>query len=167
VRLKVNFVKIHPAAQTPKKNNSEDAGWDFAVVSDNDFFVPTQFSSLYKNYQDKIVCVLPPKEQKIFHTGIKVEIPNGWCLVLFDRSGLGAKKIVHRTAGVIDSSYRGEVLVSLVNLSSNDVIFCEGDKIIQGLLLPVPSAEFIEVNELSNTQRGEKGFGSSDEKERS
>lgn len=163
-RLEIGFKLDHPNAKIPTKAHPSDAGWDFSVVADNMFFVPTNFSRLYENYKNKNVFILEPHKHHLFSTGIRVEIPPSWCLYFVDRSGLGAKKIVHRTAGLIDSGFSGVCMISLVNLSDNEVVICEGDKIIQGILLPVSEVEWIqkEEKELSLTDRGEGGFGSSD-----
>lgn len=159
--LNVKFKTVSEYAKIPQKAHEIDAGWDFSAVRDNNFYTPIEYDSLRHGYQDQYIYILKPNRQHVFDTGIQVAIPEGWCLFLVDRSGMGAKKVVHRTAGLIDSSYRGNILVSLVNLSNTDIIIAEGDKIIQGIFLPVPSVKWELVNELSNTDRGEKGFGSS------
>jgi len=164
--MKVGFKLLHENAKPPTKvNQSEgnlDAGWDFTCVRDKEFFTPTSFSRLYDQYQSKYIFVLQPKQQKLFRTGISIVIPYGWCLMFCDRSGMGGKKIIHHTAGLIDSPYTGELLVSLVNLSDKEVVFTEGDKIIQGVFIEVPHIEWEQMEDLPETNRGSNGFGSSD-----
>jgi dUTP pyrophosphatase len=75
---------------------------------------------------------------------------------------MGAKKNIHRLAGVIDSDYRGEWLVCLINLSDVAHQIVAGSNIIQGLVLPVPLVSVMEVSSLDDTSRGSKGFGMSD-----
>lgn len=139
--MRIKFQKLHDDAKIPIKAGEHEAGFDIAAVED--------YSLL-------------PNERHLFHTGLASSIETGYCVVLFDRSGIGGKKGIHHLAGVIDSTYRGEWLVSLVNLSSDTYTVKTGDKIIQGLVLPVPELFIEEVNSLDETVRGIKGFGSSD-----
>lgn len=115
-----------------------------------------------------LYCVLKkpikmsPNTSYLFNTGIIMEFPEGWGCMLWDRSGMGAKRNIHRLAGVIDQDYRGEIIVSLINLSSEDQIINPGDKIIQAHFVENTNVEFIEVDSLEDTERGSKGFGSTD-----
>ena len=95
-------------------------------------------------------------------------IPDGYAGLIWDRSGLGSKGI-HRHAGVVDSSYRGEVKVALSNSHSggvsdyldNTYFITKGDRIAQILFQKVPHFELVETEELADTDRGSSGFGSS------
>jgi len=137
--MQIKFQKLRPDAKIPAKAGAKEAGIDITTVD----------------------CVqLVPGECHIFHTGLAAAIEEGYCVVLFDRSGMGAKKNIHRLAGVIDCTYRGEWLVCLANLSEDTHFIQPGDKIIQGLVLPVPETSIIEVDTLDETERGSKGFGS-------
>jgi len=98
-------------------------------------------------------------ERKAISTGIALEVPEGKVLLLWDRSGMGYKGI-HRFAGVIDSDYRGEIKVILFNSTKEPFEIKKGDRIIQGVIQDYYSPEFIETNELTDSHRGEKGFGS-------
>ncbi len=158
--LNVDVRLAYDNAKIPTQSHPCDAGWDFYVVRDEKFFTPTKFSSYYKEYAERYIYVLNPMKAHLFDTGVRLQIPPSWCMVLFDRSGLGAKKLVHRTAGVVDSGYLDNTRVSLVNLSENPVVIAEGDRIIQGLFLPVPEVNFEIVDQLSETHRGLNGFGS-------
>lgn len=98
--------------------------------------------------------------------GVAVAVPEGWALVLKDRSGNAAKKGLRVAAGVIDSGYRGEVSVLLDVVSDPEgkgVYVTQGDRVCQGLLVPVPTAGVWEVDELPDAQRGGRGFGSTGE----
>jgi len=136
--MHIQFMKIHPDAKIPTKATKCAAGLDIATV---------------ESY-----C-LAPGESHIFETGLAGRLSTGHCLVLFDRSGMGAKKNIHRLAGVIDEDYRGQILVCLVNLSLRWHWIHAGDNIVQGLVLPVPEVEIEEVTSLDETIRGDKGFG--------
>ncbi len=95
-------------------------------------------------------------------TGIKMAIPEGYELQIRPRSGLALKQglTVLNTPGTIDSGYRGEICIILHNTSDVYRTICKGDRIAQGVLKRAPQANFIKVNELDETDRGEGGFGS-------
>jgi len=131
--------KLSPDAVVPTKENSNDAGID-----------------VYTNES----YVLQPGERHTFGTGVAVEIPDGYVALFWDRSGLGSKGI-HRLAGVIDSGYRGEWKVVLLNTSDEPYEIKKGDKIVQCVLQKFEPVDIQEVDELSDTERGEAGFGSS------
>jgi dUTP pyrophosphatase len=139
--MQIKFHRLVSWAKVPTKATSHAAGFDIATIDTHD---------------------LAPGESYIFHTGLTAAIEEGYCVVLFDRSGMGAKKNIHRLAGVIDSDYRGEWLVCLTNLSHESRLLSAGDNIVQGLVMPVPPLSIIEVDCLDETERGDKGFGSSD-----
>jgi dUTP pyrophosphatase len=110
------------------------------------------------------------KQTYIFRTGLIPEIPEDWVLLLFSRSGHGFKHDTRlaNCVGVIDSDYRGEIKVKLTADSCGHFSIAEGDAIVQGLLVPAPkwSIQLIldQRIELSETNRGANGFGSTDRK---
>ena len=106
---------------------------------------------------------LRPGERALVPTGIAVSIPEGYAGFVQPRSGLAARHGVSivNTPGLIDSHYRGEIKVILVNLDpENDFEIIRGDKICQLVFQKVERADFLEVDELDETARGEGGFGS-------
>jgi dUTP pyrophosphatase len=105
--------------------------------------------------------LIRPMERKMIHTGLYMEIPEGYEGSVRPRSGLAIKHgiTVINTPGVIDEDYRGEICVLLVNLSTEDFIVKNGDRIAQMLFKQVERAIFAEVKELDETERGEGGFG--------
>jgi len=103
--------------------------------------------------------VIKAGEVKPVPTGIKVAVPEGYVGLVWDKSGISLKG-VHRLAGVIDSGYRGEVRVVMVNLGSEPFVIEKGMKIAQLLIQPVTEVEVVEAEELEKTPRGDKGFGS-------
>lgn len=106
--------------------------------------------------------ILYPGQQINIDTGLYFEIHEGYELQIRGRSGLAFKKgigIVHGV-GTIDSDYRGEVRVCLINHSKNKFYIHEGDRIAQGVIAPIVQAEWEEVDELDKTERGIGGFGS-------
>ena len=113
-------------------------------------------------YSDEIeIVTLSPGERKLFSTGIAVAIPKGFSGLVWPRSGHAVNKGLDRMAGVIDSTYRGELKVLLVNHGKDHQVFHHGDKIAQLIVQQAPDFTPVEVNDLDETSRGEKGFGSS------
>ena len=110
--------------------------------------------------------VLKPMQRKLIHTGLYMEIEKGYEGQVRPRSGLALKKgiTVLNTPGCVDSDYRGEVGVVLVNLSDKDFVIKDGDRIAQMIFVKVERAAINEVIELSTTDRGQNGFGSTGEK---
>ncbi len=112
------------------------------------------------NLQESVV--LKPLERALIKTGLFLEIPHGFECQVRPRSGLAHKKgiTVLNTPGTIDADYRGEVGVILINLSSEEVIIENGERIAQLVFAQVEQAHWIETEELSKTERGTGGFGS-------
>ena len=108
---------------------------------------------------------LRPEDSVICRTGIAIEIPYGYMGLVHSRSGMGFKYDVTlaNSIGDLDSDYRGEILVKLINHSEISVEINCGDRIAQLAILPIVRANPIEVKELSNTKRGSNGFGSTGE----
>lgn len=108
--------------------------------------------------------VLKPFEQAMVPTGIAIAIPVGYAGFVLPRSGLAAKHGISlvNAPGLIDSNYRGEIKAILINLDpKNDFEIRKGDRIAQLVIMAVPEASFVPVDDLSETVRGEGGFGSS------
>lgn len=105
--------------------------------------------------------ILAPGERKGIKTGIAVAIPDGYVGLLWDKSGISIKGGLKTLGGVIDSGYRGEVLVGLVNLSDEPYMIARGDKLAQMVVQKKEMVEIEEVDVLSESERGERAFGSS------
>ena len=105
---------------------------------------------------------IKPLERAMIPTGLKFEIPLGYEMQIRPRSGLAAKNGVTlvNAPGTIDSDYRGEVKIILINLGKEDFIVNNGDRIAQAVIAPVTQGLFSVATELSQTSRGEGGFGS-------
>ncbi|HJX45730.1 hypothetical protein A2W13_02280 [Candidatus Woesebacteria bacterium RBG_16_36_11] len=139
----LKFKIIKKEGKIPSYAHEEDAGFDL--------------------YSTIAVIIKKGKIQTI-PLGIASEIPGGWFVSFRDKSGLAAKFGIHVMAGVVDSGYRGEWLVVLVNLGDNDYSVGKGDKIAQGILQIVPRPKITEVNKLNLSKRGTGGFGSTGKK---
>lgn len=103
-----------------------------------------------------------PGKSALFSTGVSVEVPEGYSLMLYSRSGHGFKEGLRlaNCVGVIDSDYRGEIMAMLHNDSDKLRRIECGSRIVQGILVAAPQCELVEVDQLSTTERGENGFGS-------
>jgi len=98
--------------------------------------------------------------RKLISTGIRMAIPEGYCGIIKSRSGLAVKNSVEIGAGVIDAGYRGEIKVLLCNYGEDVLYINPGDRIAQLMLVPVPAVVFEVVEDLDETTRNDKGFGS-------
>lgn len=105
--------------------------------------------------------VLIPGVQTAVPTGVSIELPVGYVSLVWDKSGLAIKHGLKVLGGVIDAEYRGEYMVGMINLSTQEYVFEKGDKVAQVLIQKVEHASFEIVGELSDTERGATGFGSS------
>lgn len=138
--MKVRFKKLSAKAVTPQYAKPGDAGMDMVATS-------MVKGEVYYEYG----------------TEIAVEIPEGYVGLLFPRSSISkTKQILANHVGVVDSGYRGEIKFRFKKLSwDNGEIYNVGDKIGQLIIIPYPTIELEEVSELSETYRGDSGFGSS------
>ncbi|MBT8213098.1 MAG: dUTP diphosphatase [Acidimicrobiia bacterium] len=107
-------------------------------------------------------CRLEAGERRMVPTGVAVAIPAGFAGLVVPRSGLAARQglSVVNGPGLVDSGYRGELRVILINLGQEPIDIDRGDRIAQLMVVPVDAAEFVEVDELPDSSRGEGGFGS-------
>ena len=106
--------------------------------------------------------VIPPHETRFIHTGLAMEIPEGYAGLVYARSGLASKRGLApaNKVGVVDADYRGEIMVALHNHSDQEQTVAAGERIAQLVVAPFLKAEFEETQELSQTVRGAGGFGS-------
>lgn len=136
--------KIHPQAIVPVKATSGSACFDLYVLLDSPF-------------------TLLPHERHLFHTGISIEMPSVDCVcLLFSRSGMGIKHgiALSNSVGVIDSDYRGELCVGLINTGNDPYTVQPNDRIAQMMIIKTTPVEIDVVEELNQTDRGDGGFGS-------
>ncbi|MDX9800618.1 MAG: dUTP diphosphatase [Spirochaetia bacterium] len=106
--------------------------------------------------------MISPGERKLIPSGVRVEIPHGYEAQIRPRSGLAVKHGITlvNTPGTIDSDYRGEIKIIMINLGSEDFIVKRGDRIAQMIIAPVVKANFSNELSLTPTERGDGGFGS-------
>ncbi len=110
-------------------------------------------------YSVRTITILPGERVQV-PTGIAVELPEGHVALVWDKSGLSHKHGLKTVGGVIDQGYRGEYMIGMINLSTEPYILDAGHKVAQILIQKVEHPEIEEVLELSDSSRGEGGFGS-------
>jgi len=146
---KIRVKAVGPNAVVPTRSNLSDAGWDLYASED---------------------VTIRGGDRKLVKTGIAMQIPDEWVGLIWPRSGMSVKQGTDVLAGVIDSGYRGEIQVCLYNTNHKLPLFTEedgtieikaGDRIAQILFQRVPDVELVEVEDLTQSDRGDKGFGSS------
>lgn len=144
--MKVKIKKLHDDAIIPKYAKDGDAGLDLVAISSK-----------------ILVDSLTDEDTKVeVDSGIAIEIPKGYVGLIFPRSSIKATGVrLTNCVGVIDSGYRGSIKAYFDIMDKSLAFYEKGDKFAQLLILPYPQIEFKEVNELSETERGDKGFGSS------
>ncbi len=141
----VKLKKINDSVKIPTRGSEYAAGYDLHA------YIPGGDS-----------CLIRPHTTSKISTGICVEIPDGYFGAIFARSGLATKQGLRpaNCVGVVDSDYRGEVIVALHNDSDTHRIIGDGDRVAQLVILPYAQAEFVCVDNLTDTTRGDGGFGS-------
>ena len=145
--MKLNIKKLHPAATIPEYASEGAACFDLRCIKGG---------------------TVQARSSELFHTGLAFEVPEGWVMHVYSRSGHGFKNGLRlvNCVGIIDSDYRGEVMVKLtcdLNASSDNeppYYIHPGDRIAQAMIVPVLKCSFEEVAELSDTVRGTGGLGS-------
>ena len=137
--MELKIKKLHTDAKVPSYAHPGDAGFDLYAIEE---------------------VAIPVGVRVLIGTGIAMDIPDGFVGLIWDKSGLSTTHGLKTLGGVVDAGYRGEVKVGMVNLGTEEYTLSAGHKIAQMLIQKVERAEIIEVAELSETVRGEGGFGS-------
>jgi dUTP pyrophosphatase len=141
--MDIKYKKLNELAKVPTRGSDSAAGYD-----------------LYAATEAKIIIY--PHSTLMISTGLSLELPEGYFGAIFARSGLASKQGLRpaNCVGVVDSDYRGEVKVALHNDTDLVQSFEAGDRIAQLVLLPYVEMTFVETEEITETERGEDGFGS-------
>jgi dUTP pyrophosphatase len=141
--MKIEITRLDPDLELPAYANDGDAGMDL---------------------RSRIDCEIAPGERKLIPTGIAIAIPKGYVALAHPRSGLAIKNGIAmvNAPGTIDSGYRGELQIILINHDPKETFSIKrGDRIAQLLIQAVEIAELVEVDALPESERGAMGFGSS------
>lgn len=147
----VDFVKLSGSAQTPTRGSEQAAGWD-----------------LHADLEGADHISLTPGEVRKISTGIAIALPDNTFGAIYARSGMATKRGLApaNKVGVIDSDYRGPVIVALKNESNELQVIKHGERIAQLVVQPYLPVIFNEVKSIGTTARGEGGFGSTDKKQK-
>jgi len=137
--VKIKIKKLYDDIILPSYALEGDAGLDIYTLED---------------------ALINPGENFIFHTGFALEIPSGYCALVWDKGGISMKRGLKVMGGVFEYTYRGEYTICLYNTSKEIQEFKKGDKIAQLLIQPIIKAKLIEAKELSETKRGTGKWGS-------
>ena len=142
-KIKIKIKKLDERAVLPQFGSDYAAGADLRVLCDEDI-------------------VIAPHETIMLHTGLAAEIPVGFAGLIYARSGLASKRGLApaNKVGVIDSDYRGELMVALHNHSEEPGYVSANERIAQLVIVQLPAVLYEEAQELADTARGEGGFGS-------
>lgn len=141
--MKINFKKLDVRATAPTYGTEFSAGADLRAIIDD-------------------TIVIKPGDSVLLHTGIAAAIPSGYVGLVFARSGIACKRGLapSNKVGVIDSDYRGEIMVSLHNHSTIEQAIEPNERIAQLVVVPFAACEYEEVSDLDDTERSTGGFGS-------
>lgn len=137
--MKLKVKRLNKGAKIPSYATYDDAGMDLHTTEE---------------------ILIRPGDSAIIPTGIATEIPVGYVGLIWDRSGIGIKHNLKVMGGVIDSGYRGEIRIGMVNLSKKEYKFEKGDKVAQMIIQAKENPEIVESDELSDSERGEGTLGS-------
>ena len=139
--LKIRFKRLNDKAVVPTKAHATDAGFDLTATR--------------KNIDDM--------GNVVYGTGLAVEIPEGYVGLVFPRSSIANKSLMlSNSVGVIDSGYRGEIMAKFKHLiNPKPTQYNVGERIAQLIIMPIPTVEFEEVDNLTDSDRGVGGYGSS------
>lgn len=143
--MKLNIKRVRPGAHIPGRATPGSAGVDLRACCESEGIM------------------LHPLQRTLVPTGLAIELPSpAYVALVFARSGLALREglAMANGVGVIDSDYRGELMVPVVNLSDAIIHIANGERIAQLVIMPVAIPEMIEIDHLTDTQRGEGGFGS-------
>lgn len=159
--MEIKIKRLTPTALIPSKAHASDAAFDLYLDAPD---------ALYHEWNGGVEVKtasgikIRPHETVMLHTGIAIETPIGYYAAIYARSGLASKQGLRpaNCVGIVDSAtYRGEVMVAMHNDSNETRIVHHNDRIAQMAILPVLDVKLVEADELSGTERGSGGFGSS------
>ena len=143
MNIVLKFKKLHNSVEIPKYETAGSSGMDLRAFIEEEI-------------------ILQPMERRLITTGLKMEIPVGYEAQVRPRSGLAIKNGISliNCTGTIDADYRGEIKVPLINLGQEPFVIKNNDRIAQMVIMPIIQPKIEIVDELSDTQRQEGGFGS-------
>lgn len=171
--MTLKYVKVRKV-KSPTRAHPFDAGIDFFVAEDIDVDTfaskcdVTKCNPSYHLTDEYFIkdIVLAPGQSVLIPSGIHVKIPHGYALIYMNKSGVASKKHLHVGACVIDENYTGETNINVTNVGTNSVVIEAGEKLVQGLVIPINYCQIDEVSSLESlykdfeSDRLDNGFGS-------
>ena len=152
----------------PNRAHKDDAGIDFFLPRDLSYIIRNGIAINTEVVKDedtvKTMIAIYPHESVLLPMGLRVEFNKGWSLFFVNRSGIATKKHLFRGACLVDHGYSGVLFVNMTNVSNETQYLVPGEKLIQAMLLPVPEIEIKEGIVERETERGDGGFGSTNNK---
>ena len=139
----IKVKKLREDAKLPTHGHPGDAGMDLYCAED---------------------VIFPPGKQERVHTGVAIEIPEGYVGLIWDKSSISFNLGLKVMGGVIDSGYRGEIIMNLLNVSNKEVLMTKEHKVAQMVIQKFEHCDIVEVSEISQTVRGERREGSTGKK---
>ena len=150
-KLCVDVARMYDDVKMPEYKTEGSAGCDVRTY-------------LYDSEEKKIIkrTVIPAGETQLLGTGLKFSVPKEYFLAIFPRSGIAlkTKMRIANSVGVLDSDYRGELMIIMENISNSPIVVEHGERVAQLLFIPVVQAVFTEKYDLDETARADGGFGS-------
>lgn len=172
----LKYIKVREV-KSPTRAHPEDAGIDLyfpTEITSDEFDEKCAIVNNHVHYSEENGFIksitIDPGQSVLIPSGLKVKIPKGHALILFNKSGIASKRHLHVGACVIDENYQNECHINLTNVGDSSIIISANEKLVQGIVLPINYCQLEEVtniNELYNgivTDRGLNGFGSTDNK---
>lgn len=146
--IEVKVKKIYKDVKVPEQATNGSAGFDLRA-----------YWAIHEAYPEMII---PAGDRVKIGTGLKFELPEGYVMQIYPRGSMGIKKglMLQNTVGILDADYRGECFLFLQNTTDKEVIIQHNERIAQAIILPYPKVNFVESEELSETERGEGKCGS-------
>lgn len=160
--MELKVKKLHPDAVLPVYATEGAACFDLHAVHVGGVTMAEQEVLFKYGKGDLAEVELKAGDSRVFSTGLAFEIPQGWAMLIYSRSGhaFGNDVRLANCVGVIDSDFRDQVKVKLTADNGRGITICNQHRIAQAMLVPVARVQFVEVDELSDTARGAGGFGS-------
>lgn len=148
--IQVKIKKLYNDVIVPEQATSGSAGFDLRL------YIPERDREFFNE------IYLEPNETVKINTGLCFELPEDHVMIICPRSSTGIKKglMMQNTIGILDADYRGECFLFLKNMSYKGIVIEHGERICQAIIMPYPKVNFEVVEELSSTERGTGGFGS-------
>lgn len=155
-KITVNIKKLYNDAKIPTYESTE------AACADLYAYLPDDMEGVFKDVEGNKCVVIPAHGTVKISSGFAAELPKGYCALIYARSGLATKSGLApaNKVGICDADYRGPYIVPIHNHSNAGTVIRHNDRIAQVMFVPCPQASFNEVETLTETERGEGGFGS-------